>query len=222
MRRKPLCGIGMAGMVLITATLAASQSPREAPAEDRTALSGAWRLNRELSDDPATLRSGGGGDDSDDPARSERRRGGGGMGRVGGMGGERPDPEQMKRVRAIMQSLMEPPANLIISVEETLVTFTDADGRSQRFATTNKKEKHQLDAGTVETKTKWDRDALVKEISLDGGTKVVETYSVTEMGQLQVAVKLESSRMGRPLTVRRVYDDVAPRPDDRLDAALLR
>jgi hypothetical protein len=222
MRRKPLCGIGMAGMVLITATLAASQSSREAAAEDRTALSGAWRLNRELSDDPAMLRSGGGGDDPDESAGGGRRRGSGGMGRGGGMGGDRPDPEQMKRVRAIMQSLMEPPANLIISVEEAQVTFTDTDGRSRRFATTNKKEKHQLNAGTIETKTKWDRDALVKEISLEGGTKVIETYSVTEMGQLQVAVKLESSRIGRPLTVRRVYDDVAPRPDDRLERALLR
>jgi hypothetical protein len=217
----------MAAVVLTTTTLAVGQSPREAAVEDRTALAGAWRLNRELSDDPAKLRSEGGSDDRpEDPGGGGRRRGGGGMGGGGmgrgGMRGERPDPEQAKRVQAMMQSLIAPPANLIISVEDGQVTFTDADGRSQRFTTTNKKEKHQLDAGTVETRTKWDRSALVKEISLDGGMKVIETYSVTEMGQLQVAVKLEGSRMGRSLTVRRVYDDVAPRPEDRLETALRR
>lgn len=87
-----------------------------------------------------------------------------------------------------------------------------ASGRSQRFITSGRKEKHQLDSATVETKTQWDGDKLVKEISAGSGLKVTETYSLSDNSrQLLVTIKVENWRLPQPLLVRRVYDDALAR-----------
>ena len=79
-----------------------------------------------------------------------------------------------------MRELMTPTAHWVISEAEggTLV-FSSAEGRSVRYVTDNKKEKHQLAGGTIETKTKWDNGQLRQEIDLATGMKAVRVFAVT-------------------------------------------
>jgi hypothetical protein len=213
MSRRNRRGLVLFSALTLLATAGASRLPA---ATDHSTLSGAWTLNREMSDlrPPSTP---GGGDDVPSATPPGGGFGPGGMGGFGGYGGRRgiggpgpdmskpPDPERMKRVEAMMRELFDAPPSFVVSASGGAVSFTDADGRTQTFATTGKKEKHQLDAGIIETRTKWDQDVLVKKISLGSGPDVTETYNVLETGQLQVVLKVGGDRSGvRP--VRRVYD----------------
>ena len=113
------------------------------------------------------------------------------------------DPAKMQAMR----SAMEAPAKLTIAEADGSVTFTDSEGRSQTFATTNKKEQHSIENVTADVKTKWEDGRLVKETSFDDGLKLTETYSlVPNADQLQVLVKMNVSQMSREVSVKRVYD----------------
>jgi hypothetical protein len=173
-------------------------------------LTGAWTLNEDLSDDAAkVMESMHGGD--------QGRRGGGHR-PPGGSGGHGPgmhgaggrgemSPEQMQAMRARMDRTLEAPARLTIVQADGSITFTDGDGRSQRFAINNKKEKRPIDNRMVEVRTKWDDGRLVNETWLDEGMKLTETYSLlSERQQLQVMVKIEGSHLPKPVNLRRVYD----------------
>ena len=197
---------------LLTASAISAQSVR---GERDTNLTGAWTLNKDLSDDTAKLMEamqsgdhGGSGSGHTPPAG----RGGGhgpGMHGGGGAGGNRGGmtPEQMRAMRARLHSVLEAPARLTIVQADGSVTLTDSDGRSQRLTTNNKKGKRPVDSRMVDVRTKWDDGRLVNETWLDDGMKLTETYSLTpEREQLQVMVKLEGSHLARPIDFRRVYN----------------
>ena len=117
----------------------------------------------------------------------------------------------MQRRRLLMREVLQPPTRLNISVDGDIVSFTDADGRVRKYKADGKKEKHQFDNGTVETKSKWDPAALVIEMSLDGGMKVSQSYGVApDRRQLVVQTKMEGghSQDGseRP-PITHYYDD---------------
>ena len=107
--------------------------------------------------------------------------------------------QEMKTTMALIQELMTPTAHWVItSGEGGAITFTDSEGRSMRFAPNNKTEKHQLTAGTIETKTRWDNEQLRQEIALSGGMNAVRTLAVLpENGQLIVTTTMEGGPGGR-------------------------
>ena len=189
----------------------------------RASLSGAWTLDPSLSDVPGRPGSAAGRGEGQEPPRGggggRGMPGGGipgdggmgGRGMPGGRGGGAPNETEIKRVRTLTEALMTAPVNLVLTVGDGQVTFTEFDGRVQHFKTDNKKEKHYLATETVETKTKWDEDTLVREIALSSESKATESYSITESGHLQVSVRLENSRFGKPTIVKRVYQSVAAR-----------
>ena len=78
----------------------------------------------------------------------------------------------------------------------------------RKYRLDGKKEKHQFDNGTVDTKSKWEKEQLTIETTTSGGMKMVETYSVNDQHQLVVATKLEGGRGGDP-PIARVYDDAS-------------
>ena len=89
---------------------------------ERAALSGAWTVNKDLSDQPQMPGAGErGGRDGQPPAGRGGGMGGfgGGRGRDGGPGGggDRPNPEEMKKLQAQMRSVLETPERLMITVE---------------------------------------------------------------------------------------------------------
>jgi hypothetical protein len=64
----------------------------------------------------------------------------------------------------------------------------------RKFKTDGKKEKHQFDNGTVETKSHWDKDGLVIETDLQNGMKLTQTYALApaaEKRQLVISTKME-------------------------------
>lgn len=116
----------------------------------------------------------------------------------------------MERMRALMQEFMTPTVRWVIGGGEgDLVVFTDADGRSTRYAANDKKEKHQLLTGTIETRTKWDGGELRQEIELRDGMKAIRTYGLDD-DQLVVTTTMEGGRGPgggrRRAPVRWVYD----------------
>ena len=123
---------------------------------DKTpSIASAWSLNRDLSDDATKVMKGMAERRSGGSSRMPSGMGGMGGGRGGGMRGNGRDAEEMQEMREVMNKAIEAPARLSITQADGDVTFTDDDGRSKTFAANNKKERHQFENRTVETKTRW-------------------------------------------------------------------
>jgi hypothetical protein len=162
---------------------------------DHVHFNGGWTLNKELSTTPAGPVQG----DSERGGRGHRSggpddgggfpSGGGGFGgRGGGFGARGMDPDAMRKHMEVMREVMESPAHVIVTVGDGAITFVQADGRSQRFTTDGKKEKHQLQSATIETKTKWDGVSRRQELDLGDDQKIVRTFTVAgDTGQLTVS-----------------------------------
>ena len=206
---------------VLAATLLAASTLHAQPGapEERSSYFGGWTLSRELSSSPTSPDTPTTGDREGRPGGGRGRggvpgggggggpRGGGGF---GGAGGQSPlNAQDMKKTMALIQELMTPTAHWVITSGEGAITFTDSEGRSMRFVPNNKTEKHQLRAGTIETKTRWDNEQLRQEIALSGGIKAVRTLAVLpENGQLIVTTTMEGgpgSRGGRRPPLRLVY-----------------
>ena len=181
---------------------------------DRSAVVGAWTLNKDLSDTPSDQSSEGrdAGDNGGGGGSRRRGGGGGGFGRGGGggfgggQGAVRADPEQAARMRDAMRDVMNPPAHLIIVQTDTMIILTGPDGRTTRLSPDGKKVKDE--STKIDRKTKWDGMKLVSELSGLGPRKITETYSVDpERHQLHIDVQVEQ----RPDVIHRVYDADANR-----------
>ena len=192
------------GLTVAAVSLQAALAARQDDKTGLARLTGEWVLNRQQSTAPGT-----GGDTGPEP--TGRHRGGGfsgGFGRPGGGpgggigGGE--DREGMERHRALVRELLDPLPRLTITTDSDAVTFTASDGRVRKYRTDGRKEKHQFDNGTVETKSKWEKEQLTIETSTSGGVKLVETYSVNDRHQLTVEHRFGGGR-GSPIV--HVYDD---------------
>jgi len=183
----------------------------------RPELAGGWTLNREASTFAAGGDTGRGSErGGGDRGAGLGRPGGAGRGGFGGFGGGRGDVPQIdERERTAMQAamteVMEAPVHLIVTQDPGSVTFVDGEGRSRRYETSDKKEKHQLQGATIETRTKWDRTRLRQDISLARGS-IARTFEIApETHQLIVTITMPAPPGGgRPPTVRHVYDRDEP------------
>jgi hypothetical protein len=173
-------------------------------------LNGAWVLNRQQSSgvgtgaDPAPE---GGGPRHGGFSGGFGHPGGGGMGR--GNGGSGDDRESLERQRALVHELLEPLPRITVTSDNESVTFAASDGRVRKYRIDGKKEKHQFDNGTVDTKSKWENEQLIIETSTSGGMKLVESYSVNDQHQLVVDVKFGSVRGSDRPPILHVYDDAS-------------
>lgn len=156
----------------------------------RPALEGAWLLDREASTLPppgamARVRPGGSGGGSGGFS-------GPGMGGSGGGRGSRPSEEEIQQFRDLVQELLQPPARLTITRDGEAVAFVNADGRVRKYVPNGKPEKHQMNAGTVETKTRWEGPALLVETRLRDGMTLKTNFALeTGTGRLLVTTSLE-------------------------------
>jgi hypothetical protein len=113
----------------------------------------------------------------------------------------------MKKTRALMEELMTAMPRLsIFQQEEGRIVFVDADAHARTFTTNGKKERHQLQSGTLETTTKWDGATLVQHSTLGGGVTVTQTFALDEARRLVISSTLDDSRIGRMPPNKRVYD----------------
>ncbi len=175
-------------------------------------ISGTWRLNADASDAPGTI---GAGDDGSSVGGRAPLGGFGMPGRqpLGGFGspGAMPppvvSPEVRKQRAELMRELLQPIRRMTIAEDGGVVSFTYEDGRTVRYRTNGKAEKHQAINGVVETETRWKKGRLVRETNLDDGMSIEETFWTEPPGVL--VVELETSGgPGRRKPVRRVYDPV--------------
>jgi hypothetical protein len=218
MMRFPAACAFAALCVLSPIGLAADGPPQAA----RPVLSGAWSMNKSLGTAPGAV----GMPDDDGDMRPGRRGGGGpgggpgggGMGRGGGFPGGggggmrgRPDDgrrrEDMAARRELMQELMQLPARVTIAQDGDKVTFIEPDGVVRSYLANDKVEKHQLQNGTIETKSRWDADALVMELKANGGLTITRRFAVRgDPRQLEVTTTMDRG----PKDAKRiaVYDGV--------------
>ncbi len=191
----------LSGLVLGVAALAA-QPPVD--------LSGTWRYNAEASEV-------GGSGDGGGPPTNRLPFGGfgmpgrqplGGPGSPGGFGGPGTEnPELRKQRLELMQELLQPVRRMTIAQAGDVVTFTYDDGRTVRYRTHGRMEKHQAMHGVVETETRWKKGRLVRETDLDDGTSIEEAFTIASPRALIVEVKVHGGP-GRRKPLRRVYDPV--------------
>lgn len=166
--------------------------------------SGVWKLNRELSDDPAQalkdMRGGGSGSSGGWHGRGRGgRHGGGGAGDGSSESGE--------------SSAFAALETLTIRHAEPEITIVDGVGREHRITTDGKKaEEERSRGGTTKLSAGW-KDGRLEIVTVpEHGPKWTETYSITaDRSQLTVTTKIDGSR-GGTATIRRVYDAVPPEP----------
>jgi hypothetical protein len=186
---------------------------------ERPILTGEWSMNKSLGTAPG---SGGMPDDGhDDGPMGGRDRGGGGMGGPGGGGrfpmrggGGSGPPDRARRGgdmaarRALMVELMELPPKVTIAQDGDKVIFIEPDGVVRTYVANDRDEKHQLQNGTIETRSKWDDGALVMVLKV--GSRAPEiTRRFTVKGdprQLEVTTTFD----GGPKNAKRiaVYEHV--------------
>lgn len=236
---RPLAGC-IVPALLVTATLVSPEvSARSTHAAQgeilRPALGGLWQLNRDLSAPAGGAggemgapggggrggRGGGGGGGMGGPGGGM----GGGMGRGGGGGGRGgpggpPNQEDMQRMREVMRELMQPAVRLTVVQREDTVSFTDDQGRVRKFVANGKEEKHQLDAATIETRSRWKDGALVIEWETGRGPTVVRSYRIdAAVDQLVIETTLKGGRgpgSGDRPPITHVYDAVVDAPQGEI------
>jgi len=187
---------------MIVGTLIAGGWPQAAAA--RPTLTGAWTLNKDLSD-KAPERG-----DREEDGRGGRR-GGGGMRRGGvggrgmGRGGRGADPQDMARRRDAMRDLLEPADRLTIVETESMVIVTASDGRTTRLSPDGKKIKDEHT--NVERRTRWDAGKLVSEVGGLGPGRITQTFGVdADARQLRIVTVFEGGQKSQPRVVTHVYD----------------
>lgn len=192
--------MGAAGAAGLMVAWIGAGRPLDAAAQapDKTAIIGAWTLNKDLSDTPPERGRG------DEGSGRRGGGGGGGYGRGGGMGAGMSE-EDRARMRDAMRAVMVAPEHLTITGTDTMFVLTTQDGLTTRLSPDGQKIKDENTK--IERKTKWDGDKLVSEISGLGSGKITETYAIDpEHHQLHVTVQTEGGRSKHPMTANRVYD----------------
>jgi hypothetical protein len=170
----------------------------------RTTILGAWKLNRDESDDARKRR-----DDSSDS------NGGGYGGRRGGMGGGYPggghggygrrgesDDERQK-----MHELLSPPKKMTLSMTGAEVDLLDDRDRKRAFMTDGRKLQKSKDDNYREIAAKWDGNKLATEEKDPRGNKMSRTFELSEDGrQLYEVLHMTSGRSNTSHVIRFVYD----------------
>jgi hypothetical protein len=186
------------------------QTPQQKP---RTVILGAWKLNRDESDDlrrktqEARSPSGGSG------GGYGGRRGGIGIGGgypggphvgYGGRGGES-DEERQK-----MQELLKPASAITLSMTGAEVDLMDDQNRKRAFITDGRKLQKSKDANYQEIAAKWEGHRLVTEEKDPRGNKMSRTFELSSDGmQLYETLHMTVGRSSTPLVVRYVYDQAS-------------
>ena len=202
-----VAAVAVAAVALASTGLLTIPAAAQAP-DPGAALSGAWKLNVDASENPnGNLEQFGG--------RAGR---GGGGGRGGGMSGPPPGGdlgrEEMARFTEQIKMFHAAPPLLGIqaSAKEVLLALDPdpAKGMAYKHTTDNKKMTLPTAAGPIEFKVKWNGNVLHREINTKESLKLVEEYTVSADGK-QLTVKIKTSnimvRMDK-IDITRVYDKV--------------
>ena len=212
-RLSPLAAAVVLALVVSALGRLHAQSPKSS-AVPAPAIVGVWTLNHDLSDTPPASTAGEGRGRGQHGGSGGGGRGGhgggygGGHGRGGGggsrgqtgQGGGADDEDRMRRMNAV-RDLFAAPERMTITLSDTMVIVTAADGRTTRLLTDGSGVKDE--STKSERKTRWLDGSLVSEVTGLGPGKVTESYLPdAEQRRLTVTLKLDT----RTETIKRVYD----------------
>jgi hypothetical protein len=121
-------------------------------------------------------------------------------------------PEEIDARKRLMREVMEMPRRLTIEQDGDRLVFIEPGGIVRIYLANNRAEKHQLVNGTIETRARWDADALVMEVRPADGVRIQHTYAIRGTPR---RLEIETTFDGAPKAVKRltVYDapgDVVP------------
>jgi len=198
------------GAALLLASGSRSSAEPEPPAEATApapSLAGHWRLNAALSEDAREKmrdamaeRSGARGGRRGGFGRGRGPRSGGPSGARSGGGPPADGP---------LRSFFEPALELTIAQEGAELTLDRGDGLVVRLRPGGPATR--ADGGKTELEARWNGAELVTEAKMENGARLTTAYlAIPEKNQLHVTSRLEGGRVGRALTVRRVYDAAEP------------
>jgi hypothetical protein len=116
--------------------------------------------------------------------------------------------EESRTARAAIAELLQPSSRLTITQTTSDVTFVDANGHTRKYKTSGEKQKNQLFASTVETRTKWKEGTLTQEFIVGDGTKVTFAYSIAATSDQLLVIAKPGEANGPIGQSRWVYDRV--------------
>lgn len=183
-------------------TAKAPEPPLPAP---RQTILGAWKLNRDESDDMHNRSQ-----DSDNRTYGGGRPGGGGWpggggypGHHGGYGGGESDQDRQK-----MHELLSPPTTITFSMTGAEVDLMDDHDRKRAFMTDGRKLQKSKDDSYQEIAAKWDGNRLVSDEKSPRGGKMSRTFELSPDGrQLYENLHIEGSgRNSHTMEIHYVYD----------------
>jgi hypothetical protein len=192
---------------------ASAAKPREpAPLPPpRTTILGAWKLNRDESDDSRKRtqdsqgsNGGRGGGYGGGPRMGGGWPGGGGYG--GRRGGGESDEERQK-----MHELIAPPNTMTLAMTGAEVDLVDDQNRKRAFMTDGRKLQKSKDSNYQEIAAKFEGNRLVTDEKDPRGNKMSRTFELSEDGRqlyetLHMTSGRNNTRNNTPLVIRFVYD----------------
>jgi hypothetical protein len=185
-----------------------------APVKLRTSILGAWKLNRDESDDArkkmqdARGANGGGG------GRGGVRMGipGMGGGPYGGRRGGGGNESDQDRER--MQEFINPSRALTVAEakKDVEIDMFDDQERKSAFFTDGRKLQKTKDSNNQEIAAHWDGNRLVTDEKSPSGRKISRTYELSYDGtQLYETLRLTRGRSDSQISIRYVYDQADAR-----------
>jgi hypothetical protein len=185
---------------------AAAAKPAAPLPPPRTTILGAWKLNRDESDDASNRTQNSSGSNSGGTGRRGGigigyPGGGGGHGGYGGRGGESDDERQK------MHALFTPANTIALSMTGAEVDLVDDRDRKRAFVTDGRKLQKSKDDNYQEIAAKWEGNKLATEEKDPHGNKMSRTFELSEDGrQLYETLHMTSGRNNTPLVIRFVYE----------------
>ena len=172
----------------------------------RQSILGAWKLNRDDSDDPRQKLQDARGGESQGRSGGGGRMGGGypgGGGRRGGYGGQAESDQDRQR----MQELLRPANAVTLGMTGAEVDLTDDANRKRAFMTDGRKLQKSKDPAYEEIAAHWDGSRLVTDEKDARGQKLSRSFELTADGrQLYETVHLTVGRNNSSVVIRYVYD----------------
>ena len=185
---------------VVPATAAKPAPPLPPP---RTTILGAWKINRDESDDTRKRRD----DSSDSNGGYGGRRGGMGGGYPGGGHGGYGRRGESDDERQKMHELLSPPEKMTLSMTGAEVDLLDDRDRKRAFMTDGRKLQKSKDDNYREIAAHWEGNRLLADEKLPGGEHVRQTFELSSDGrQLDEEVNLDAIRSRSAVTIHYVYN----------------
>jgi hypothetical protein len=194
---------------------AVKPQPQRAPVQPRASIIGAWKLDRDDSDDAQkkmqdARNSGGNGGYGGNRRMGGGYPGGGYPGGGGGYGGRGMGSQgQSDEDRQRLADLLNPSNTLTLAEakKDVEVDSFDDQERKRAFFTDGRKLQKSKDANYQEIAAHWDGTQLVTDEKNPGGGKMSRTYELSyDRTQLYETLHMTVGRGSTPVVIRYVYD----------------